>query len=292
MGRLVDKFFYLNAWSVGWRHINDTSHVPIKEITKYHTISVNDYMYYADPFIIENSDGVYLFVESMNRYRGKGTISVAKLEDDKFSNFEEVLLEPFHLSYPNVFQYDGCFFMIPETSEIGQIRLYKAIQFPQKWELDCILLNDGNRWVDSSLQNTQRGLLLCSFYEKDGNKTINRFELDMGKRKLLETDIEGLYVGRPAGNSFISNGIEYRPIQNDRDYYGKSTLLFYLNNQGKEIFAGEISPQNFLLSPRISNLTGTHTINRSEHFEVVDFKYNRFCKTKLWIRLISFFDRW
>ena len=37
-----------------------------------------------------------------------------------------VLEENFHLSYPYVFEESGNVYMIPETSDVGDIRLYKA----------------------------------------------------------------------------------------------------------------------------------------------------------------------
>lgn len=287
MRQIIDKLFYLNAWSIGWRQINNNSGLPIENIVKYQTISVNDSWYYADPFIIECDDGIYLFVESMFRYRGKGTISVAKLEGQRFGEFREVLNEPFHLSYPNVFQYRNQFFMIPETSEVQQIRLYKATDFPWKWELDSILLDDGNAWVDSSLQIMDDEYYLIGFYKNSEGKTVKRFRVNMESRQLIIADLNGLHAERPAGNCFSVENDELRPVQKCEDYYGQGIMMYKFNSSGEEKLLGEIKPENMMLEPVVHNLTGTHTINRSEHYEVVDFRFNRFCLTKRWIWLCN-----
>lgn len=66
---------------------------------------------------------------------GRGVLGCLCLSDGD-TCFKEVLNENFHLSYPNVFEYDGSIYMLPETFESNQLRLYKCVSFPYKWELD------------------------------------------------------------------------------------------------------------------------------------------------------------
>ena len=44
------------------------------------------------------------------------------------------------LSYPHVFQHDGQWLMIPESWVAGEARLYRAVSFPARWELDTVLI--------------------------------------------------------------------------------------------------------------------------------------------------------
>ena len=67
-----------------------------------------------------------------------------------------VLREPFHLSYPQVFAWQGHIYMIPETRQAESIRLYRATAFPDGWVpvetlvrgrfADATLYHDGRLW--------------------------------------------------------------------------------------------------------------------------------------------------
>ena len=50
--------------------------------------------------------------------------------------------EKFHLSYPHIFKDNNEYYMIPETMEDSSIRLYKAINFPMKWEFKKTLISN------------------------------------------------------------------------------------------------------------------------------------------------------
>ena len=55
-----------------------------------------------------------------------------------------------HLSYPFVFQHDGAIYMLPETGEAGRVELHRAVEFPDTWRLDRVLL-DGLTALDATL---------------------------------------------------------------------------------------------------------------------------------------------
>lgn len=51
-----------------------------------------------------------------------------------------VLGEPWHLSFPYVFEYEGTLWMLPESSENGTELLYRADSFPLRWTKELDLL--------------------------------------------------------------------------------------------------------------------------------------------------------
>ena len=79
------------------------------------------------------------------------------------------LEDDFHLSYPFVFECDGDLFMCPETHARKDIRLYRCREFPLKWELEIILMNnvdaadtsifkkDGKWWMFTNLCSARIG---------------------------------------------------------------------------------------------------------------------------------------
>lgn len=96
----------------------------------------------ADPFVITKNNEDYCFLEDYNFADSKGTIAVYKLGAGRAERLGEVLNEPFHLSFPYIFQFDSKLFMCPETSENNDIRLYEAVNFPMEWKLSKIVMSD------------------------------------------------------------------------------------------------------------------------------------------------------
>ena len=82
--------------------------------------------------------------------------------------------EPFHLSYPFVFEHEGEVFMIPESRVRREVRLYFARPFPGRFELRRVLLS-GKRYADSSLVAWQGHFYL---FTSPDNGTLELFYAD------------------------------------------------------------------------------------------------------------------
>lgn len=109
--------------------------------------SVTDYgfpsNYVADPFLYAKDDILYMFFKSKNPITMQGDIAVARSIDNGV-NWEQMgvaLDKDWHLSHPYVFDYNHQIYMMPDGSEKGDLRLYRAIQFPLKWKLEKIILD-------------------------------------------------------------------------------------------------------------------------------------------------------
>ena len=61
----------------------------------------------ADPFVIREKDCDYCLVETLDYRKGKGMIAAYALHDTAVEDLGIVLEEPFHLSYPYLFRYNG-----------------------------------------------------------------------------------------------------------------------------------------------------------------------------------------
>ena len=108
-----------------------------------------DAQFVADPFIFKYENNYYLFFEIM-RSR-KGVIGLAKRDYTHAWHFETIVLEEkFHLSYPSVFSINQRFYMLPETSQKKEIRIYSSKSFPYDWKFERILL-EGKEWFDPSI---------------------------------------------------------------------------------------------------------------------------------------------
>ena len=128
----------------------------------------------ADPFLIFVDGTWYMFFEAMNVALSRGVISLATSPDAETWTYRQVVLqEPFHLSYPYVFEHGGEYYMVPESGRIGAVRLYQADPFPYQWHLVDTLI--GLPLADPSVVQFQgRWWLLGS----QGNRRIHIFQAD------------------------------------------------------------------------------------------------------------------
>lgn len=104
----------------------------------------------ADPFVFYKNGRHVCFVEDYNYLTSRGKITAFQIDANGYLELGTALEEPFHLSYPFLFEADGELFMCPETHEIKDIRIYKCIDFPLKWSLHKILM-PGVHAVDTNI---------------------------------------------------------------------------------------------------------------------------------------------
>lgn len=93
------------------------------------------FTFLADPFGLWRDGMLHLFVEAYD-YRDRiGRIDVLRLDRDlRMIDRRPCLSEPWHLSYPFVFEAEGETWMLPEAHRSGTLTLYRATAFPWRWE--------------------------------------------------------------------------------------------------------------------------------------------------------------
>lgn len=95
----------------------------------------------ADPFMVRQHNEWFMFFEIDSRESGRGEIGLAVSRDTVSWQFEGIVLkEPFHLSYPHAWEFEGAHYMLPETGACGAVRLYKADPFPTGWKFHAELV--------------------------------------------------------------------------------------------------------------------------------------------------------
>ncbi len=194
--------------------------------TKYHSSTG-----YADPFLFENKkDGyLYLFYEE-ERLQAPAPICAKRTKNlKKWEDLGIVLQEPFHLSFPFVFEVDNQIYMLPETRYKESVILYKAIEFPYQWEVEKVLL-EGDKYVDSSLikYNEMWYLFTTVWYGKnDGLKIFYADDLLGEYKEHPQSPItDDIGFSRNGGTVFEHKNKLYRPAQNCTHYYGENVALY------------------------------------------------------------------
>ena len=184
---------------------------------------------FADPFLFVHEDYLYLFYEK-ELFQKPGVIAARRTKDLKtWQNLGVVLKEPFHLSYPNVFRYNGEIYMLPETGATETVTLYKATDFPFHWEKHTILLK-GHQFADSDIFHRDGvWYLITTIWRKDSHPGLQLYTAPAltGPYKLhqsapLSRDFKNMRCG---GKIMEINGRLFRPAQKCDEYYGENLAL-------------------------------------------------------------------
>ena len=256
-------------------------------------MSATKHRWYADPILVEKDGKTFLFYEAVNNDHGR--IEVAEILKDGTLGRPFVILEDdCHYSYPFVFRRDDCWYMIPESSASSQVRLYRAVDFPYKWEMVTVLLCQKS--VDTTVFEKDGQLYLHTYLLSAGSERVTpqAYKLALGEKNevtLIEwVNYEELKC-RGAGPVFRVGDKTIRPAQSsEEDRYGNSVLLYEIQNCDQcytEILVGELTPER--VTAKNIWFDGLHTYAVSENYEAIDIRCRAFDLFKtpriLWKRL-------
>ena len=186
----------------------------------------------ADPFLFVHHDELFLFYEHQDKFiGGKGRICMRKTKDLRtWTDEVTVLEEPFHLSFPNVFEEDGIIYMLPETGGGKYIGLYEAQDGTlEHWKLKKKLIEDEVPWYDSDIYKQDGVYYLFTSRDDDIEQEQHLFIADNLFGPYQEHPCspiaKGRDCGRNAGSLITYNGELFRPVQVCLNSYGEQTSI-------------------------------------------------------------------
>ena len=199
-------------------------------------------LFVADPFMIEHESKWYMFVEVLNSDTHQGDIGLATSSDGGLNwNYEQIVLdESFHLSYPSVFQWDGKWYMLPQTN--SGVHFYEAESFPTTWRMVHTVLDGGNFadptlfrhdgmwWMFVGRSGTHDYLQLFSAEELAGQWT------EHPQSPLIKNDAE---TARPGGPVVNYKGELIRLAQDCAPKYGNQLRGFKITKLNRQEYAEE-----------------------------------------------------
>lgn len=237
----------------------------------------------ADPFGLWRDNHLFLFAEAYDYRTRHGNIVAYKL-DAEFNILEHrtVLDEPWHLSYPNVFEADGEIWMLPEGYKSGKLSLYRAVNFPWQWEkvpefdFPCAAIDpspffaDGRWWIfytpPTPHEARTSALMLAS-----AERLTGRWE-NISPQPVRH-DKSGSRMG---GTPFYYDGKLILPTQDCSRTYGGALRLL------------EISPENLRLPQFRAGVRlqapasykpftdGLHTLSAAGNITLIDTKRTQY----------------
>ena len=211
------SLFITDYWNIGIAKvpiqdflINDE----LPEITWFPNLPKDQFI--ADPFGLYQNGQLEIVYEVFPFKTGIGKIEAFSFDGSAFSKSEGIIEAPFHMSYPFVLEYNDEIYCIPETYQANQVRLYKAVDFPNSWQFEQVLIENyagidntpfyhkGSWWLFSTDKGAgTHHYQLNVFYAEDllGKWTAH-------PKNPVKTDIRS---SRPAGTLFEHKGEVYRP---------------------------------------------------------------------------------
>ena len=279
IANIFKGLFIAGNWHVAYRRLPEGSILSDKE-TPFIVINNGERFHAMDPFVFEHGGETYIFAETYDRLRSRGTIGYAKWNGDGFSKWRQVIIEPYHLSYPFIFEENGEVFIIPESFLNNDVHVYRAIEFPDKWE-NIGTLAENVKYVDSTIWDSKGKRYLFTYDISGGEKRLLLFKmsglgLDLQSCKAISSADE---VARPAGRVIAVNGSHIRVSQDCDGDYGKAVVFSRISGDGMDDYSEErierVAPENITLDKPIL-FNGIHTYTATASFEVIDLKGSGF----------------
>jgi hypothetical protein len=233
----------------------------------------------ADPFGLWRDGKLYVFAETFDYHVRIGYIDV--LVYDEALNLlasRSVLKEPWHLSYPFVFEADGETWMLPEAYKSGTMTLYRAKEFPFEWEKSCEIPLDGPA-IDATplFHNGKYWLLYAPSAEKPARRShlhaawsdhpTGPWHLHPANPVRID-----LASARPGGKARVQNGAIILPVQDCRDTYGGAIRELVITRLDETGFEAADRP-GLSAQPWMAPFTdGFHTLAEAGPVTLIDVK--------------------
>lgn len=284
-------------WRAGWRFVEPGQDVWSRRDLSgapWNVLADPVDHFYADPFPFSWQGRDYLLFEDLDHKTERGVISaVAFDETGRPGPAVPVLEEPWHLSYPFLIERDGEIFMIPESGTSRRIILYRATQFPWKWQRLAVLVEDVEASDATIVEHD--GLLYMFAVVRDGiggySDTLAIWSapglLGPWRPHQQNPVLIDDRTARPAGNFVRRDGALFRPVQDCRHGYGAALSFMRVTRLDREGFAQQREGTLTAGGPAWPGRR-LHTLNYNGRLEAID-GYTLRPKSRL---LADMVDRW
>ena len=232
----------------------------------------------ADPFGLMRDGCLHIFAEAFDYRNRVGAIDVLRFNEHlNLLDRRECCREPWHLSYPFVFEAEGETWLLPEAFRSGTVTLYRATEFPVRWSaaarfaldapaVDPTLFRHEDRWwlayAPGGTIAQRQGQLHLAFADAiQGPWTphpSNPVRVDRGG-------------ARPGGTAIPYEGGIVLPVQDCSRSYGAALKFLNIRTLTPNRFAAELIGD---LKPPDATppFEGLHTASQCGPYTLIDAK--------------------
>lgn len=259
-------------------------------------------LYQADAFLFVKGDSLFLFYE-LQHWDNPGVIVMRKTNDlNSWTEPVVVLQQPYHLSFPFVFEDNGHVFMIPESQESDAIHLFRADNddLTSFSKVRTLLYRERTRDIhynfnDSHIFKKDSIYYLFTSFQKNwmyyqelymtGDLLNGEFVCHPKSPVCVNNEF-----GRNAGSLINVNGKLFRVTQDCHADYGDNVSLMEIDvlspdDYREHVFRRKVLPNNTIFNQ------GGHQLNvarfKGKYVYATDYKQNRWAWYKLWIALLT-----
>jgi len=241
--------------------------------------AMSSFRFLADPFGLWREDRLHLFVETYDYRVRIGAIEM--LVYDWTLNLVDrrmVLEEPWHLSYPFVFEAEGETWMLPEAHRSNKLTLYRSAGSLARWEpahvisLDHVpvdatpVFHDGLWWLfyTSASREQDKMSALHVAYAETLTGPWRPHPANPVRINIAST--------RPGGTPFVLDGQLVLPVQDCTSTYGGAIRFLAIDTLTTERFGAE--PHSGISAPAAFRpyVEGLHTFAAAGPVTLIDVK--------------------
>ncbi len=269
---IIKKLFELEHWRIGLvqQDIGTTLTSGI-ESNSIEWLQLSKHDFNADPFVFKMQDNTFIAYEIFNYQQGKGKLKCVDLTGREYGFLDDINATGGHKSFPAIFQYQGEWYVLPETSDRNVLSLYKWDSKLAKFCYLQDLLTDGD-YVDSCVQVIDDK---CYIFTSTASEPFKQ-------QLFIADDLFSTFRphpaspianderwGRNAGAIIAHEGALYRVAQNCQGAYGKQLSIMKIDHISAQQYQESLFNQ---LLPSAPYPDGMHTLNHYDGVTVIDAK--------------------
>lgn len=227
---------------------------------------------YADPFLFEHQNQLYLFAE-IQEVGAAGYLNAWQYQaDQNWQDLGPILKQDTHLSYPFLFRdTDGAVYMIPESGQSGELNIWSFDSFPHKIRKQKTLLS--GRYADSSIHLHEGVYYLFTTNEQDEMLIFFNDALlgNIWTPHPCNPITNDKKISRNGGGLMAIGPKLMRVAQNCTERYGGGIVLLTVEELSKTDYKEDITIADFRPSEHYDwQKLGRH------HLSICNFKGNTF----------------
>ena len=257
----------LRVWSIGI--YSGSSPLNLAPFAHNPVISARDVTdvdakFVADPFMIRRNDAWHMYFEVLPKGSERGMIGLATSVSGFDWKYQGVVLEePFHLSYPCVFDWEGAVYMAAETLGANAVRLYEASRFPRGFEPVCDLVQGA--WADPTIFFHDGSWWMFACSTPFEHRTLHLFFADelLGPWHSHPQNpivADNRSTARPAGRVVRHGNALIRFAQDCSRRYGSQVRAFQITTLSRQVYGEREFSDSPVLKPQAGgwNSVGMH----------------------------------